>query len=65
MLPFPSFIVYKYCGGIPKNGVPLLAVAEILPSLKEKLNLDKIYFLENFDQDSVEKTVNEMQATSL
>jgi phosphoglycerate kinase len=37
----------------------------ILPSLKEKLNLDKIYFLENFDQDSVEKTVNEMQAGNL
>ena len=26
----------------------------ILPSLRETLNLDKVYFLENFDQDSVE-----------
>ena len=30
----------------------------ILPSLKEILNLDKVYFLKNFDQDSIEKTVN-------
>ncbi len=37
----------------------------ILPSLKEILNLDKVYFLENFDQASVEKTVNEMQAGNL
>ena len=33
----------------------------ILPSLKETLNLDQIYFLENFDQDSIKKTVNKMQ----
>ena len=37
----------------------------ILPSLKETLNLDKVYFLDNFDQDSVEKTVNEMKAGNL
>ena len=37
----------------------------ILPLLKETLNLDKVYFLDNFDQDSVEKTVNEMQAGNL
>ena len=27
----------------------------ILPSLREILNLDKVYFLDNFDQDSVKK----------
>ena len=37
----------------------------ILPSLKEILNLDKVYFLKNFDQDSIEKTVNEMQNGNL
>ena len=37
----------------------------ILPSLKEKLNLNKIFFLENFDQDSVKKMVNEMQDGNL
>ena len=29
----------------------------ILPSLKETLNLDKIYFLDSFDQDSVKKKI--------
>ena len=33
----------------------------ILPSLKEIFNLDKIYFLENFDQDSIKKIDQEMQ----
>ena len=33
----------------------------ILSSLREILNLDKIYFLENFDQESVKK-INEMQS---
>ena len=37
----------------------------ILPSLKEILNLDKVYFLKNLDQDSIEKTVNEMQNGNL
>jgi phosphoglycerate kinase len=37
----------------------------ILPSLKEILNLDKVYFLKNLDKESVEKTVNEMQAGDL
>ena len=37
----------------------------ILPSLKEILNLDKIYFLDSLDQDSVEKKFNEMQASNL
>ena len=32
----------------------------ILPSLKETLNLNKVFFLENFDQNSVEKKINEM-----
>ena len=37
----------------------------ILPSLKETLNLDKVYFLDNFDRDSVKKKFNEMQASNL
>ena len=37
----------------------------ILPSLKETLNLDKIFFLDNFDHDSVKKAVNEMQEGDL
>ncbi|MDB4860121.1 phosphoglycerate kinase [Alphaproteobacteria bacterium] len=37
----------------------------ILTSLKETLNLDKIFFLDNFDQSSVEKIENEMQAGNL
>ena len=37
----------------------------ILPSLKEILNLDKVYFLKNFDQGSVDKTANEMQVGNL
>ena len=37
----------------------------ILPSLKETLNLDKVFFLNNFDQSSVDKKVNEMQAGNL
>jgi len=37
----------------------------ILPSLKEMLNLDKVYFLDNFDRDSVKKKFNEMQASNL
>jgi len=37
----------------------------ILPSLKETLNLDKVYFLDNFDQSSVEKIVNGMQVGNL
>ena len=37
----------------------------ILPSLKETLNLDKVFFLDNFDNDSIMKKVNEMQAGNL
>ena len=37
----------------------------ILSSLKDILNLDKIYFLEKFDQESVEKKINEMQLGNL
>jgi phosphoglycerate kinase len=37
----------------------------ILTSLRETLNLDKVFFLDNFDQNSVEKTLNEMQAGNL
>ena len=37
----------------------------ILPSLKKILNLDKVFFLHNFDHDSVRKTVNEMKVGSL
>ncbi len=37
----------------------------ILPSLKEVLNIDKVYFLDSFDQASVETKINEMQAGSL
>ena len=37
----------------------------ILPTLKETLNLDKVYFLDSFKQDSIEKTVNEMQDGNL
>ena len=37
----------------------------ILTSLRETLNLDKVYFLDNFDQYSLEKTLNEMQAGNL
>ena len=37
----------------------------ILPSLKEILNLDKVFFLKNLDQDSIEKTFNEMQNGNL
>ena len=37
----------------------------IITSLRETLNLDKVYFLDNFDQYSLEKTLNEMQAGNL
>jgi len=37
----------------------------ILPILKETLNLDKVFFLDNFEEDSVEKIINEMQAGNL
>ena len=37
----------------------------ILSSLKDILNLDKIYFLEKFDQESVEKKISEMQLGNL
>ena len=37
----------------------------ILSSLKDILNLDKIYFLEKFDQESVEEKINEMQPGNL
>ena len=37
----------------------------ILSSLKDILNLDKIYFLEKFDQESVKKKINEMQLGNL
>ena len=37
----------------------------ILSSLKDILNLDKIYFLEKFDQESVEEKINEMQSGNL
>ena len=37
----------------------------ILPSLKEIFNLDKIYFLENFDQDSIKKIDQEMREGDL
>ncbi|MDC1047051.1 phosphoglycerate kinase [Alphaproteobacteria bacterium] len=37
----------------------------ILTSLRETLNLDKVFFLDNFDQDSVEEKVNKMQGGNL
>tara|TARA_B100000579_G_scaffold211655_1_gene172984 strand:+ start:2536 stop:3732 length:1197 start_codon:yes stop_codon:yes gene_type:complete len=37
----------------------------ILPSLRETLNLDKVFFLDNFDHVSVEKKFNEMQDGNL
>ena len=37
----------------------------ILTSLKETLNLDKVFFLDNFDHNSVDKKINEMQAGNL
>ena len=37
----------------------------ILPSLKKIFNLDKIYFLENFDLDSIKKIDQEMQYGNL
>ena len=37
----------------------------ILPSLRETLNLDKVFFLDNFDQASVETKINEMHAGNL
>ncbi|MBL6685244.1 MAG: phosphoglycerate kinase, partial [Flavobacteriaceae bacterium] len=37
----------------------------ILSPLKDILNLDKIYFLEKFDQESVEEKINEMQPGNL
>tara|TARA_Y100001970_G_scaffold183037_1_gene222600 strand:- start:5489 stop:6685 length:1197 start_codon:yes stop_codon:yes gene_type:complete len=37
----------------------------ILPLLKEILSLDKVYFLENIDQESIERTYNQMQENSL
>ena len=37
----------------------------ILPKLKEILNLEKVYFLDRFEQDSIEKTVNEMHYGNL
>ncbi|MDC0217313.1 phosphoglycerate kinase, partial [Pelagibacteraceae bacterium] len=37
----------------------------ILTLLRETLNLDKVFFLDNFNQKSVKKTLNEMQAGNL
>jgi phosphoglycerate kinase len=37
----------------------------ILPSLKEILNLDKVYFLNNLNQELVKKKVDEMQSGNL
>jgi phosphoglycerate kinase len=37
----------------------------IIPSLKEILNLDKVFFLKNLEEKSVEKIINEMQAGNL
>ena len=37
----------------------------ILPKLKEILNLEKVYFLDRLEQDSIEKTVNEMHYGNL
>ena len=37
----------------------------ILPSLKETLNLDKVYFLYSFDETSVETKIKEMQTGNL
>ena len=34
----------------------------ILPALRKTLNLDKVFFLDKFNNDSVRKKVNEMQA---
>jgi len=37
----------------------------ILPSLKEILNLNKVFFLENFDQETVKQKIDEMQSGDL
>ena len=52
--------------GRPKGEiVDKYSLSFILTSLRETLNLDKVFFLDNFDQNSVEKTLNEMQAGNL
>ena len=52
--------------GRPKGEiVDKYSLSFILTSLRETLNLDRVFFLDNFDQSSVEKTLNEMQAGNL
>jgi phosphoglycerate kinase len=52
--------------GRPKGEiVDKYSLSFILSSLREILNLDKVFFLNNFDQNSVKKTLNEMQAGNL
>tara|TARA_Y100001970_G_scaffold148729_1_gene182667 strand:- start:1446 stop:2642 length:1197 start_codon:yes stop_codon:yes gene_type:complete len=52
--------------GRPKGeAIKRYSLSFILTTLKEILNLNKVYFLENLDHDSIEKTANEMQNKSL
>ncbi len=52
--------------GRPKGKVvSKYSLSFILPLLKKILNLDKVYFLDSFDQDLIDKTVNEMQPGNL